>query len=84
MRLGYRPAPLSGDKHRKRPFEEVKSEYIAWGESQGGRMRKPWAAWHAQKRHTHLLWWAERLGLDVLADLEGILPRVEQELRCLQ
>lgn len=43
VRLGYRPAPLSFDKHRSRPFVEVMVEYLAWGESQGGRGEGPGA-----------------------------------------
>lgn len=31
VRLGYRPAPLSADKHRKRPFLEVMEEYCLGG-----------------------------------------------------
>ena len=57
---------------------------MAWGESQGGRKGKPWAAWHSHKRRTHLQWWQDRLGLATLADLAGILPRVEEALRDLQ
>ena len=84
VRLGYRPVPGSADKHRKRPFAEVKDEYLAWGESQGGRGGRPWAPHHALMRRTHLEWWQERLGLTSLADLEGILARVEKALRELQ
>ena len=41
VRLGYRPAPQAADKQRHRSVEEVKGEYVAWGESQGGRKGKP-------------------------------------------
>ncbi len=44
----------------------------------------PWAEWHAYKRRQHLAWWGTRLGLEKLADVEHILPRVEQALRDLQ
>ena len=55
IRLGYRPAPLSADKHRKRPFQEVMEEYLAWGKAQGGRGGRPWAPNHARNRRTDLL-----------------------------
>ena len=84
IRLGYRPVPVSADKHRTRPFSEVKDEYIAWGETQGGRGGRPWSKGHARMRRTHLIWWQEQLGLDTLADLDGILPRAEEALRKLQ
>ncbi|MBI2503265.1 MAG: tyrosine-type recombinase/integrase [Candidatus Latescibacteria bacterium] len=85
IRLGYRPAPLSADKHSKRPFAEVIEEYLAWGESQGGKGGGGWASVHARMRRTHLKgWWQERLGLATLADLDGMLPRVEKALRELQ
>ena len=84
IRLGYRPAPHSALKHKKRPFSELREEYLAWGESQGGRGGKPWGKTHARCRRSHLIWWQERLGLEVMADLEGILPRVEKALREIQ
>ena len=84
IRRGWRPAPTSALRHAKRPFPEVRDEYLAWGESQGGRGGRPWGRDHGHKRRVHLAWWGERLGLDVLADLGGILPRVEEALRELQ
>ena len=39
---------------------------------------------HARNRCTHLGWWHTCLGLETLADLEDILPRVEEALRQLQ
>ncbi|MBI2505057.1 MAG: tyrosine-type recombinase/integrase [Candidatus Latescibacteria bacterium] len=84
VRLGYRPAPLSADQHSKRPFAEVMEEYLAWGQSQGGRGGRPWSKPHTQNRRAHLGWWQERLSLETLTDLEGILPRAEKALRALQ
>jgi integrase len=84
VRLGYRPALQSADIHRHRPFAEVKDEYLAWGKSQGGRSGRPWGETHARNRCTHLGWWHTRLSLGTLADLEDILPRVEEALRQLQ
>ena len=84
VRLGYRPTPSSSDLHRSDLFEDRADEYLAWGESQGGRKGKPWSEWHTHKRRTLLRWWKERLGTQTLADLHGVLPRVERELRDLQ
>jgi integrase len=82
--LGYRPALQSTARHRNRTFAEIKEEYLAWGESQGGRGGRPWGKTHVRNRITHLGWWQERLGMETLADLEGVLPRVEEALRELQ
>jgi integrase len=84
VRLGYRPAPHSAAKHRNSLVGDAKREYLAWGESQGGRGGKPWGATHARNRRSQLGWWQEQLGLETLADLDGILPRVEQALREMQ
>jgi len=84
IRNGYRPPPRSADKHATRPFSEVVDEYLIWGESQGGRGGRPWAKGHARMRQSHLAWWKERLGLETLADLNGVLPRIEKILRELQ
>ena len=84
VRLGYRPAPQAADKQRHRSVEEVKGEYMAWGESQGGRGGRPWGKTHLRMRQSLLGWWQNKLGLITLADLDGILPRVEEELRDLQ
>jgi len=84
VRLGYRPAPRSADKHRRRPISEIKDEYLAWGRSQGGRGGRPWSKTHSRNRTTRLEWWFARLGLGSLVDLDRILPRVEAALRDLQ
>jgi integrase len=84
VRLGYRPASTSAERNMSKPFSDVKSEYLAWGDSQGGLGGREWSDVHSHKRRTHLKWWEERLGLQTVADLQGILPRVEKELRWLQ
>jgi len=84
IKLGYRPVPKTADKHKKRPFVEVRDEYLAWGKSQGGRGGRPWGKCHAQKRENRLKWWHEQLALEALGDLEGILSAVEEVLRQLQ
>ena len=85
IRAGLEAPPTSTQKHRHRPFDEVRDEYLAWGKAQGGKHGMPWSGIHAGKRDRSLNWWKERLGLDTLIDLDGgILPRVEEALRELQ
>jgi len=84
VRLGYRPALQSADIHWHCPFAEVKDEYLAWGESQGGRSARPWSETHARNRCAHLGWWHTRLGLESMVDSEDILPRAQEALRQLQ
>ena len=81
IRLGYRPVPKSAVTHAKRSFREVADEYLAWGKSQGGRGGRPWGKGHAYGRQSQLKWWQCRLGLLTLADLDCVLPRVEDALR---
>jgi integrase len=83
VRLGYRPPPSAALRHAKRSFGEAADEYIAWGESQGGRLGRPWGRTHARERRSKLAWWQEQLDLKQLADLPGSLPRVEAVLRRL-
>ena len=84
VRLGYRPAPKSMEKHLQRSFTEVAEEYLAWGESQGGRGGRPWGKVHARHRRSRLNWWQEKLVLETLGCLEGVLPCVEAALRDLR
>lgn len=81
IRLGYRPAPKSAEKHRNKPFAETAAEYVAWGKMQGGRRGGAWGKVHAAKKERHLRLWRETLELETLGDLDGILPRVEAVLR---
>jgi len=82
IRKGLRPPPRECDKPRL--FREVADEYLAWGMSQGGHGRRPWSKVHQGKRTSLLLFWERRLGLKMMAELCGSLPRVEKVLRDLQ
>lgn len=84
IRLGYREPPKTSEKHKLRPFEEIKEEYISWGKSQGGRRGKPWSKVHLRMRLSHLTWWQNRLGLTTMEDLKWILSKVEAALREIQ
>jgi hypothetical protein len=83
IKRGLRPVPKSADKAAARPFREVAAEYCEWGAVQGGRGGRPGGATHLRMRRDHLAWWAERLSLDSMADLAGVLPKVEAALRDL-
>ena len=84
IRDGVLPPPNMADKSKNLPFSEVRDEYLAWGESQGGRGGRPWGPKHAEVRRSRLTWWGNALGLDCLADLNHSLPRVEKALQGLQ
>ncbi len=81
IRLGCRPQPNSAAKHGTRLWTEVLEEYLAWGKAQGGRNGRPWSEKYAARTKQRLAWWQKRLELEVLADLGGILPKVEKNLR---
>ncbi len=81
VRLGYREPRQTHFKHRDRPFPEVVTEYLDWGRMQGGRKGRPWSAFHASRKERDLSMWAETLGLQVLGDLDGVLPRVEKAIQ---
>jgi integrase len=83
IRKGYRPAPNSALQHRKDMFVDVVREYLEWGLAQGGRKGRPWSKHHGTQRRRQLTWWESQLGLSMLGDLEGILPRAEKALRGL-
>ena len=84
IRKGLRPLPRISGAHSGRQFKEVSSEYMMWGESQGGRGGRAWAEHHARMRRSRIDWWAKTLALETLADIQGMLPRVEKALRKLQ
>ena len=80
--LGYRPKPKVSDTRRR--MVEVVEEYLAWGNTQGGRGGRPWSGKHAVERRRKLAWWTARLNLGFLVDLDGSLSRVERVLRELR
>ena len=81
MRNGLAPLPTSTARHRTRRFSDVVEEYLAWGRAFGRKDGTPWTAAHAARKADHLKKWVETLGLETLADLDGILPKVESVLR---
>lgn len=81
VRLGYRPARTTADRHQARPIGELVDEYLAWGRAQGGLGGRPWGVKHADGRRRLLAWWQQRLGLEAIADLVTVLPRAEAAAR---
>jgi len=84
IRKGYRPPPRSADKHGRRPFADVRDEYLEWGNSQGGHNGGKWSYMHRHQRDVRLKKLESLLGLEILSDLYGILPRFERVLREMQ
>ncbi len=84
IKLGYREPPKEINKNRSRFFDEVAKEYLDWGNSQGGRGGKAWGSVHARNKKGQLKWWEKKMKLETLADLDGILPKVEAALRDIQ
>lgn len=82
--LGIDSLVLQAERRRNTSFADTKDEYLAWGQTQGGRNNGPWGATHARNRRSHLDWWQGILKLDTLADLEGSLSAVEGTLRALK
>lgn len=82
IRLGLRPPPSSVNKNCKRPFGEVRDEYLEWGQMQGGRNRKPWSAKHYHNRSVQLEWWSTQLNFELLGEVAtaDLLGRIEKAL----
>ena len=58
-----------------RGFVETVQEYLAYGESQGGRGGRPWGLTHARNQRSRLAWWHEQIGFETLEDLmQGLRP----------
>src|SRR5687768_5003634 len=66
IRNGLRPAPKESDKPHL--FETIVAEYLAWGESQGGRGGRAWSKVHLCRRQAHLKFWQRRLVLERFSD----------------
>jgi integrase len=77
MSLGAKPLPTAPARYRQRPFLEVVQEYIDWGKVFGRHDGKGWTADYADRVDRYLRKWAETLSIETLADLDGLLPRVE-------
>jgi integrase len=81
IRKGIRPPKSISATHAMRDIEEIIREYIAWGGTLGGRRGRSWSRTHARMRAAQLQWWVSHLKIECLADLPGILPKVESGLR---
>lgn len=81
IRRGFRPAPKLADEAAQRPFATLVNEYLAWGNSQGGRRGRAWSKGHSRMQRARLKWWEEQLHPKSLSSLEKCLPHVEKALR---
>ncbi len=83
IKMGIRAVPTPQDKNQSRPFDDVLAEYMAWGRAQGGRKGMPWDEEHAYKKERDIFFWRDALGLKLLGDLYGVLPKVEERCRAM-
>ena len=63
-----------------RDFVQTVQDYLAYGESQGGRGGRPWGLKHARNQRSRLAWWHEQIGFETLEDLMQSLRPVETAL----
>ena len=84
IRRGYREPPQTSHRHKTKPVAEIVAKYLEWGRREGGRGGRPWSRKHGQNRERHLAFWQERLGLETLQDLDGILSGVQETLSDLR
>ena len=84
VRLGYREPRQTHFKYRNRSFAETVTEYLDWGKAQGGRKGRPWSAFHTGRKERDLSMWSATLNLNLLGDLDGILPHVEKAIQAFQ
>ena len=78
VRLGVRRPRSKAERSRDLAFDTLLADYMAWGCAKGGRGGRPWSADYTKLRRRQLTWWAERLTLKTLCDLEDILDDVEK------
>ncbi len=83
IRLGLRPVPTMSEAAARRPIDDIFGEYLAWGDTQGGRGGRPWSPQNSKKRRYYLAWWKDRLKLKTLSDLYDRLPDAEKAIRSL-
>ncbi len=83
IRLGLRPVPSVSEAAGKRAIDDVVAEYLAWGDTQGGRGGRPWSPENSKKRRYYLAWWKGKLKLKKLSDLHDRLPDAEKAIRTL-
>ncbi|MCY4515435.1 MAG: tyrosine-type recombinase/integrase, partial [Candidatus Tectomicrobia bacterium] len=77
-------APMTQDRHRGEPIDDIVADYMAWGETQGGLIGGSWSTTHAAEKRAKLGYWKEKLGLEFVGDLRGKLSAAEACLRELK
>ena len=81
IRIGLKPKPRIA---AKKTFTDTLTEYLNWGNACGGKRGMAWSPTYKRERPRFLKFWQKRLGITMLADLEGILPRVDKVLQEIQ
>lgn len=81
IRQGLRPPPTSHDNADRRDIYEIAEEYLAWGNTQGGRKGHPWSPTHSRDKRSMLMWLLGELGFEQMGDVKGCLSLVEKVLR---
>ncbi len=84
IRNGLVPIPAKHNTALQRPIEDFFEEYHAWGETQGGRKKRPWSDGNKAMRQYYKKFWIEELDLKTVGDLNmGIAPKVEKVMQRL-
>ncbi|MBT7700386.1 MAG: tyrosine-type recombinase/integrase, partial [Verrucomicrobia bacterium] len=73
--------PKASDEIRN--IDDLIADYLAWGNTQGGRRGHPWAPEHARKKVQGLKFWKAELKLRTQVDLIDCQPRVERVIHRL-
>jgi integrase len=82
VKRGEKVDPNTWLRKRNKPISEILSEYLAWGNSCGGRNGRAWDKQNAAAKSRYLTWWIAELSLRVLADIEVL--NVEKAMQDLQ
>jgi len=81
--LGELPVPDVKRKYRAEPIKKLAAKYLAWGKVRGRKDGKPWSKRHAAKTETNLEYWIKVLKLKTVADLDGVLSGVQDQIVAL-
>jgi integrase len=73
VRKGEKEDPRLDLEKRNTPAATVVSEYLTWGQRQGGRHGKPWDEQNAALKRSNLNWWLEGMKLQRLTDIDLVV-----------
>ncbi len=81
IRKGYREPPKPYIMNANTPIENVVSDYLSWGNLQGGRNGKPWSLKHAKQKASQIRCFCKELRLAVISDLNYSQSKIEKLLQ---